>query len=139
MKRYGTFYELVFHFVWATKQRLPMLTPTVEACLCPYLAAKCAEQGYVLHAANGVEDHIHLLVELSPTVCAADVAKQLKGASSHYINHDSGLDEQLYWQDGYAVISLRKAEIPKVAAYIDKQKQHHQTGKLSPTLERIVP
>jgi putative transposase len=63
----------------------------------------------------------------------------LKGASSHYINHESGLKESLYWQDGYGVITLREAEIAKVAKYIKRQKEHHQTGKLSDLLERIEP
>ncbi|MBI3536172.1 MAG: hypothetical protein HY070_01205 [Chloroflexi bacterium] len=31
MKRQGAFFQLVFHFNWATKNRAPMLTPTIEA------------------------------------------------------------------------------------------------------------
>jgi len=47
------------------------------------------------------------------------------------------LNETLYWQDGYAVVTLRQAEIPKVTKYIERQKEHHQTGKLSVVLEQI--
>lgn len=137
MKRAGVFYQLVYHFIWATKNREPLLTPAVEEKLFPYLSAKCKELGYELHAVNGASDHLHALIALTPTIPVSDVAKILKGASSHFINHESGLKDRLYWQDGYGVITLREAEIAKVIKYIEKQKEHHRTGKLSELLERI--
>ncbi len=136
MKRRGAFYQLVYHFVWATKNRLPLITPTIEERLWPYIGYKCKELGYKLHAVNGTEDHMHVLVELGPTTTVADAAKNLKGASSHYINKESGLSETLYWQDGYGVATLREAEIPQVVRYIQRQKEHHRNGKLSEILER---
>ena len=137
MKRAGAFYQLVYHFTWSTKHRLPLITPEVEARLYPYIGYKCRELGYRLHAVNGVEDHIHVLVSLTPSHVVADVAKNLKGASSHHINKESGLDTTLYWQDGYGVVTLRKSEIPKIVGYIMNQKQHHREGKLSDALERM--
>lgn len=131
----GVYHELVFHFVWATKQREPLITPSVEQRLLPYIVNKCRELEYTLYAVNCVEDHLHLLVGLKPTVPPAEVAKRLKGASSHYINHESGLSDPLYWQDGYGVISLRKEEIPLVGDYIRRQKEHHRAGTLIPSLE----
>jgi putative transposase len=136
MKRAGIFYQLAFHFVWGTRNRLPLISPPVEARLLPFIGAKCKEWGYELHAVNGTPDHLHVLVELAPSVLLADVAKNLKGATAHYINSESGLTEALYWQDGYGVLSLRCAEIPRVVAYIRNQKEHHRSGKLSDLLER---
>jgi putative transposase len=139
MKRAGAFYQLVYHFVWATKNREPFLTATVETKLFSCISAKCIDLGLTLHAVNGTPDHLHVLVSSTPTLLVADIAKNLKGTSSHFINHESGLKESLYWQDGYGVITLREAEIRKVAKYIERQKEHHQSGKLSELLERITP
>ena len=136
MARKYVFHELVFHFNWATKNREPMLTPAVEARLIPYIASKCKELGYELHAVNGAENHLHVLVSLAPSDRIADVAKNLKGASSHYINKESGLNETLYWQDGYGVVSVRKREIPVIAEYISRQKSHHDVGTVVEELER---
>jgi putative transposase len=136
-QRFGTFHQLYFHFAWATKNRLPIVSPAVEARLHPYIGAKCKELGYNLFAVNGTEDHLHVLVELTPTMIIADVARNLKGASSHYINKESGLSDTLYWQDGYSVVSIRKAEVPKVVDYIKRQKEHHASGSLSDILERV--
>jgi REP element-mobilizing transposase RayT len=135
MKRPGAFYQLIYHFVWSTKDRAPLLTPMVEGEVYHYIDLKCKELGYRLYAVNGIEDHTHALVELKPTMCPADVAKMLKGSSSHYINKESKSGATLYWQDGYGVVTLRKAEIPSVTRYIERQKEHHRTGRLSEILE----
>lgn len=99
-----------------------MLAPEVEARLYPYIGYKCKELGYRLRAVGGTGDHLHVLVSLTPTHLVADAAKNLKGASSHYINKESGLNAMLYWQDGYGVVTLRQSEIPKVVRYIQCQK-----------------
>jgi putative transposase len=138
MKRFSAFHQLYFHFVWATRNRLPLVNNAVEARLFPYIGAKCKELGYGLYAVNGTEDHLHALIELTPTILIADVVRNLKGAASHYINKESGLSEMLYWQDGYGVVSLRKAEVPKVVSYIQRQKEHHASGKLSSVLECVA-
>lgn len=137
MKSSHTFFKLVYHFVWGTKNKLPLITPTVEARLFPYIGYKCKELGYFLHTINGTEDHIHLLISLSPTILVADVAKNLKGSSSHYINNKTELGEILYWQNGYGVITIREAEIARIAKYIMNQKEHHKNNTLSEFLEFI--
>jgi REP-associated tyrosine transposase len=136
VKRTGVFHQLVYHFTWATKNRECLLTPAVEERLLAYIRFKCEEMEYVLYAVNGAENHVHVLVALSPTMVVAEVAKNLKGASSHYINKESGLNETLYWQDGYGVVTLGKADIPRVVEYIKNQKEHHRAGTLIEALER---
>ena len=137
MRRAGVFHQLVYHFVWATKNREPLLTAAVEERLFPYVAGKCKELGYGLHAVNGAMDHLHVLLSLEPTVAVSDVAKNLKGASAHYINQGSVLADGLYWQDGYGVITVREGEIAKVVEYIQNQKEHHKVGTVSALLERV--
>ena len=137
MKRGSAYYRLVYHFVWGTKNKLPLITPTVEARLFPYIGTKCKELGYFLHAINGSEDHVHLLISLTPSILVKDVAKTLKGSSSHYINKETDLGEILYWQDGYGVITIRGVEIPKLVKYIKNQKEHHRNGDLLASLEKL--
>ncbi len=130
MKRTSTYYQLVYHFIWGTKNQLPLITPSVEARLFPYIRYKCKELGYFLHAINGTENHIHLLLSLTPSILVADVAKNIKGSSSHYINKETDLGEILYWQDGYGVVTLRETEVKQVREYSRHQKEHHLRGDL---------
>ena len=120
--------ELVYHLVWATRDRQPLISPEVGACLLPYIKQKCRQLGYALHAAECVEDHVHLLLTLKPTDAVADVVKRLKGSSSHFINNEAGSGQVLYWQRGYGALTLRKKDIPFVREYIERQKEHHGAG-----------
>jgi putative transposase len=132
------YHELVYHFAWSTKDRLPLITSEVEAHLLPFIERKCDELGYHVYAVNCVEDHLHLLVRLKPTDSVSELARQLKGSSSHFINKELQLEDVLYWQTGYAVLSLREKDVPIVTRYIQRQKQRHATtGGLIAKLERL--
>ncbi len=132
--------ELVYHFVWATRNRQPLITPEVEALLVPYVEEKCRHLSYQLHAVRCIEDHVHLLLTLKPTDKVADAVKRLKGSSSRFINSQSGLGEVLYWQRGYGALSLRKKDIPVVTEHIIRQKEHHGVvGRVISKLERVAP
>ena len=117
--------ELVYHFVWGTRNREPLIIPEVEALIVPYIEEKCRQLGYRLHAVGCVEDHVHLLLTLKPTDTVADVVRRLKGSSSHFVNDEGDVDEVLYWQRGYGALSLRKKDIPFVTKYVLNQREHH--------------
>ena len=137
MKRSETFHKLYYHFVWATKHRLPLLEEPVGEQVRAFIVAKSAELGYGLIAVNSVVDHVHLLMTLRPTIAVADVAKMLKGSASHYANHVLNARDALYWQDGYGVLTLRESDLPSVIDYIRNQPAHHAHGRTILELETL--
>ena len=132
-RRSGSHAELFFHFVWSTKHRAPLIDAEIEDGLKAVLFSKAEEVGIQIVEANGTEDHIHVLIKSKPTLAPADIAKNLKGASSHFVNHVVlGEDRirSLYWQDGYGVVSVSPAAVHSVREYIRNQKRHHAAKKL---------
>jgi len=75
---------------------------------------------------NGMTEHVHLLFLLNPQKAIADVMKQIKGSTSHWINEQELIKEKFAWQTGYAAYSVSESQIDKVYNYILNQKQHHQ-------------
>jgi REP element-mobilizing transposase RayT len=71
-------------------------------------------------------DHIHCLFLLNPQKSVAEVLKQIKGSSSHYINQSNLIAEKFAWQTGYAAYSVSESVVERVYQYIKNQKQHHQ-------------
>ena len=137
--RSKVYHKLYCHLIWSTKNRLPMIISEIEEPLFNQLRGQCKSLDVPLLAINGIEDHIHLLVSLKPTHCPAQVVKQLKGNSSHFINkeylHSNSLNS-LYWQKGYGILSLGRKGIPVVKEYIEKQKEHHREGTTIEILEK---
>lgn len=59
----------------------------------------------------------------------------MKGATAFRVNHELKPKFKLHWQEGYGVVTLRKDEVEAVSRYIDKQEDHHRSGRLSRILE----
>jgi putative transposase len=93
--------------------------------------------GVRVHQVNGTADHVHLAVSVPPTLLISEWMGQLKGASSHYINHEICNRKVLDWQSGYGVVSFGAKDLPWVVEYIRDQKRHHGGGVVHQRLERI--
>jgi putative transposase len=134
------YWELFFHVTWHTKDNRPLITPTVEPLLHKYLIHRTLKEtsGAVVHAVGGIADHVHMAVSLPPTVLLSKWIGDIKGASSHHINHGPCGLGSLEWQVGYGAVSFGKGDLPWVAEYIRNQREHHARGTMVERLERIA-
>lgn len=129
------FHEIVFHFVFATKERAPALTAPIQRLLFNHLRQVCAELRCDLHEIGGIEDHVHVLASLQPSHRIDIIADTLKTSAAEMINKLS-LNTTLEWEEGYGVLSLRNKDIEVVSEYIRTQKERHQKGDLIGKMER---
>lgn len=125
--------QLYVHLVWATWDRLPLLTSDVRRTAYASFNAECESHGAELLAAGGIEDHVHLLVRLPTTISIAALVKQLKGVSSYRLTRRGG--ETFRWQGGYGAFTVSKSAVPRVVEYIRNQERHHREGTFLSTLE----
>jgi len=134
----NTYHEINLHIVWRTKNNEPVLTDHVENRCHHYLKHRALESPHVIvHAVDGMPDHVHLAVSVPPTLLISEWIGQLKGASSHYINHEICNRAVLHWQSGYGVVCFGKKDLPWVVRYIENQKRHHASGEIHDRLERV--
>ena len=124
------FTQLYLHCVWATWDRLPLITPKIEQPVYAAILAKCRELKCEHLAIGGMPDHVHLLVQLHTTIAVADLLKEVKGASSHLMTHKIMPNGFFKWQGAYGAFTIRKSEVLRVRAYIEHQKAHHTKNEL---------
>ena len=74
---------------------------------------------------GGVEDHVHMIVDIPPRLAVAECTRHLKGASAYYVNHQSGAPGNFGWQDGYGALTFGDRSMDTLVAYVLNQKQHH--------------
>lgn len=117
--------KIWIHAIWATKNRMPFIQPAIEQQVYRFISNQLREQGCPVRIINGMPDHIHCLFLLTPNKSIADVIKQIKGSSSHYINHNDLIPDKFSWQTGYASFSVSESVVDKVYRYIKNQKLHH--------------
>ncbi|NUQ38089.1 MAG: IS200/IS605 family transposase [Caldilineales bacterium] len=99
------FWRNYYHIVWATKNREPFITPTIEPRLFAYIVRKSAELGAYVYAIDGWTEHTHAVAAIPPHVAVSHWVKTIKGASSHDLNQQ-GLPSHFAWQRGYGVLTL---------------------------------
>jgi REP element-mobilizing transposase RayT len=127
--------KLGTHFVWATHDRLPLVTNDIEHRLHRYIEGICQELGCSVIAIGGMSDHVHLLVAMSNKISTAMLMKNVKGSSSRFISSTLKPGSWFAWQPNYAAFSVSPSHIEIVVEYIANQKIHHVNGTYNPELE----
>jgi putative transposase len=130
-----SYYRLYYHVVWGTKNRESTILQDIEAALYKVMAAKVIEMEGIVHAIGGVEDHVHLAITIPPKYALAKVVGEIKGNSSHAVNHVIKPDYNFHWQAEYGVFSFAERDLPEIMRYIQNQKAHHAANSLMPHLE----
>lgn len=123
----STYTNLLFHIIYSTKYRKPAIRSEWQDDLYGYIGGIVRDQKGTLLKIGGIEDHVHLLAKLSPTIAISDVLRTIKSNSSKWINERSDVSRKFEWQSGYAAFSVSESQMPSVAEYISNQAEHHRT------------
>ena len=81
-----TYAQNVIHVVFSTKDRRKSISPEFQPRLWAYAAGICKKLGILAHAVGGTEDHIHLLIQVPPSVALAKAILTVKSNSSRWAN-----------------------------------------------------
>ncbi len=113
------------HVIFSTKDRNRCLTAELQPRLWAYMAGVAQKQGFTALIIGGVEDHVHALIALPPTMPLSKAIQFLKGSSSKWINDDKASGGDFAWQEGYGAFSISASHTADVYRYIRNQKEHH--------------
>ncbi len=133
----GSYTQLYVHYVWATWDRMPLITPVIESAVYAAIMSKAQDLECAPCAIGGVEDHVHLLLRFPKTRTIAEIVQDIKGSSSHLITHTVQPDSFFKWQGAYGAFTLAKDGVPALQTYIRNQKTHHAEHQLIPQWEQF--
>jgi putative transposase len=78
----STHIAISYHIVFSTKDREPVLHQDRRPELFRYIWGIINKREGHLYRINGVQDHLHILTSLHPTLCLADFVKDVKTGSA---------------------------------------------------------
>ena len=131
--------EINLHFVWHVKGNSPIIDERIEPGLYRFIRNYALKtKGLIFHEVGGIETHVHIAVTTPPTLLISEWIGKIKGASSHYVNHELINRKLLDWQGGYGVVSFGTKDLDWVVNYIRNQKEHHKKGTTIERLEKIT-
>ena len=115
--------SLLYHVVFSTKDRAPLLIKQIRPELFAYLGALVKELKGIPLIINSVNDHIHMLICLPPSVSPSDAMRFIKSNSSRWMSERTGAD--FGWQKGFGIFSVSRSGVQAVMEYIRDQEIHH--------------
>jgi len=121
-----TYSNLLYHIVFSTKQRLPLIDDNWQEELYRYIGGIIRAEGGVLLEIGGINDHVHILAKLKPAISVAEMLNKIKANSSKWANDHKMKMRKFGWQEGYSAFSVSESQIPRLAHYIQNQEEHHR-------------
>jgi putative transposase len=118
--------NLLYHLVFSTKDRRPLITREYEVRLYDYLGGTIRKVGGISLELNGTEDHVHLLAKLRPDCALSDVLRDLKANATGWMHDVFPSLKNFSWQRGYGAFTVSQSNVEAVRQYIARQKEHHQ-------------
>ncbi|MCC6721631.1 MAG: IS200/IS605 family transposase [Bacteroidia bacterium] len=122
----STYTQILYQIVFSTKNRERTLTAAHRKELFQYIWGILQNKKCHLYQMNGVEDHIHILTHLHPSVSLSGLVKDIKIASSKFIKDNNLFPHFTGWQDGYGAFTYSSDRKDILIAYIKKQEEHHR-------------
>ncbi|MBI2471981.1 MAG: IS200/IS605 family transposase [Planctomycetes bacterium] len=122
----GTFTFIGIHFVFSTKNRVPLLDNTIHERLFSYIGGIIREIGGKLIEINSMPEHIHFYAYMPKTVSVSKFMEIVKANSSKWVHDSFPNKDKFGWQDGYGAFSVSKSTEDTVIQYIRNQQEHHR-------------
>ena len=119
--------KVFIHFVWTTKDRLPLLrTKEIRKEVWKHIKENAKEKGIYIDTINGYSEHCHCLVSLGSGQTIERIVQLIKGESSFWINKQGLVQGKFAWQKEYFGVSVSESGVDKVRNYIKTQEEHHK-------------
>jgi REP element-mobilizing transposase RayT len=114
--------NLLYHIVYATKERRPLIDDEFQPRLYDYVGGAIRGLKGTSLEIGGVEDHVHILAKLPPTIAVADFLEKLKANTSKWAK---SVRRGFGWQEGYGAFSVSESQVGRVRNYMQNQREHH--------------
>ena len=123
-----TKHRLQYHLVWIPKYRRRILRGKIAARLRHLLYEACKMNDWWISETAIQDDHIHIVIQISPSDRLSDVVQTLKGGTSKVIRAEfPEIDEFLwgdsFWAGGYFAETVGSVDEEVVRKYIESQRK----------------
>lgn len=122
----STYTQIIYQIVYSTKYRRRTLCKDHRRNLFGFIWGILKNKNCHLYQINGVEDHLHILTSIHPSISLASLVKDIKLASTSFIKEEKLFPDFRGWQNGYGAFTYSIKEKQRLINYIKNQEEHHR-------------
>ena len=128
----------LFHIVINTLNREMTIPDDASEQLYRYIWSIVKSRNCRLIRINGIGNHLHMLVELAPTMCLSDLVRDIKQGSSKWAKQQPCFTRFRGWGKEYGAFSCSIHEKDKIVNYIINQREHHRAGTFEDEFRQLI-
>lgn len=134
----SSYRQILYHIVFRTKNSEKTLA--FEHCdeLYKYIWGILKAKNCILYRINGMEEHIHLLTDLHPSIALADLLRDVKTSSSLWLKAHPDFPDFKGWSEGYAALTYAYRDKDIIVGYIKNQKEHHKAFSFNDEYRKLL-
>jgi REP element-mobilizing transposase RayT len=121
----NTYTQIYVQVVFAVEARQYLIQRDKKEELHKLVTGIVTERGQKLLAIHCMPDHIHILIGLKPSIALSDLVRDIKNASSNFINRKRWVSGRFAWQEGFGAFSYGHSQLSQIIRYIRDQDKHH--------------
>jgi REP element-mobilizing transposase RayT len=122
----SSYRQLIYHIVFRTKSSKPTIRKDSAEELYAYITGIIKNKDSHLYRINGVENHLHILTDMHPSLAPADFVKDIKAYSSLWMKKSGLFPFFDGWSEGYGSFTCSFRDLDKLIEYIRSQGEHHR-------------
>lgn len=121
----GTYTQILYQIVFSTKYRQKVLLKPHREKIYAYMSGILRNKKCRPYIINGIEDHVHIITHIHPTVNLSSLIKSIKISSHEYIDKNHLVHNFPGWQNGYGAFTYSQEALQNLVRYVENQEVHH--------------
>jgi putative transposase len=134
----SSYRQILYHIIFRTKNGEKTLAQESIKELYAYILGIVKNKKCFLYRINGMEDHIHLLSDLHPSIALADYLRDIKSSTSLWLKQQGKFSSFEGWADGYAALTYSWQDKEMIVNYIKNQQEHHKKETFEEEYRRLL-
>lgn len=134
----SSYRQIIYQIVYRTKHSHKTLKLSQNEKLFKYIWGIIKKKNCHLYRINGMEEHIHILTDLKPTIALADFVRDIKTASSIWLKDSDDFPDFIGWADGYGAFTYSHWDKEKLINYVKNQQEHHNKESFEEEYRRLL-
>ena len=122
----STYTQILYQLVFRTKNGEPTLLEPNRERLFKFIWGILKEKKCHLYRMGGVEDHLHIVTHIHPTIAVADLIKDINLGSTYLVKSEKIFPAFNGWQEGYGAFTYSISAKDNLIEYVKNQIEHHK-------------
>lgn len=134
----SSYHQLLYHIVIRTKNSRRTIAPDQSNQFFAYIGGIIKNKNCHLYRINGIEDHIHILTDIHPSIALADFIRDVKVSTSVWMKKSGYFPAFEGWADKYGAFTCSYHDLRNIIEYIKNQQEHHKKENFSDEYRRLL-